>query len=85
MDNAPYIRLFRESLVETMTVEPSAPLARRFRMFVEHRLMPAMAELLYDSSTFLEWPSTEEMLRLFLYVHAEHSREMMMFLYWSYF
>ena len=84
----PYMRLFRGSLLESMTTEPHSPLSRRFRMFVEHRLMPAMAELaeiLYESGTLLEWPSTEEMRQLFPYVPAENTREMMMFNYRSYF
>ena len=53
----PYARLFRESLLENMAAEPSAPLARRFRMFVNHRLVPTMAEvagLLHESGTLLE-------------------------------
>ena len=84
----PYIRLFRESLLETMAAEPSAPLARRFRMFVEHQLMPAMAELaelLHESGTLLEWPSTEEMLAMFPYDNATVSREMLMFLFRSHY
>jgi hypothetical protein len=84
---APYERLFRESLLATMTAEPNAPLARRFRMFVEHRLMPAMTELadqLYESGSLLEWPSAEKMAQLFPHMAKMVSRESLMFLFRSY-
>jgi hypothetical protein len=84
---APYERLFRESILATMTTEPNAPLARRFRMFVEHRLMPAMTELadqLYESGSLLEWPSAEEMAQLFPHMAKMVTRESLMFFFRSY-
>jgi hypothetical protein len=84
----PYIRFFRESLIESMAAEPSAPLARRFRMFVEHRLMPAiaeLAELLHEKGALLEWPTTAEMAVMFPWISASTSREMMMFNVRSYY
>jgi hypothetical protein len=84
----PYMRMFRKSLLETMAADPSAPLARHFRMFVEHRLMPAMAEvaeLLHESGTLLEWPTAEEMAALFPLMTPGTSREMLMFLFRSYY
>ena len=35
----------RESLLEQLAADPNAPIALRFRMFVEHRFMPALAEI----------------------------------------
>ena len=76
------VRLFRESLLESMAAEPDARLARRFRMFVEHQLIPALselAELLHESGSLLEWPTTAEMVELFPYMLTSSSRELLMF------
>ena len=87
MFDMPYNSLFLGSLIETMAAEPDAPLARRFRMIVQHQLMPAMVELvelLYERGTLLEWPSTEEMAVMFSWITAHTTREMLMFNVHSY-
>jgi hypothetical protein len=57
-------------------------------MIVRHHVMHAMAELaelLYESGTLLEWPTAVEMVEMFPYMHPATSRQMLMFLFRSYY
>jgi hypothetical protein len=73
----------RESLLDQLAADPNAPIALRFRMFVEHvRFMPALAEIaeqLYENGSLLDWPSAEEMAKVFPHIAAKTSRDMLMF------
>ena len=84
----PYIRLFRTCMVETMCTDPHGALARRFRLYVEYQLLPALAELadqLFKNGSLLEWPNADEMKDMFLHIPDVASREMLMFNFRSYY